>query len=222
MQDRDKYANNILSGPVLEPVRKVPSQSRSKQTVRILIDVAHDILAERGRKCLTTTSLEAVSGIARSSIYQYFPNLDSLVAEVFLDVVKKCQITGFQYLRAKEKTTVLELTTWMIDWALDAHRQLIKLDQEFYVSYSGLFDLWAELDFNLGSSTSTLQFLTEQLDKCIDFDPAEHDPITIEAFGRTAQLMPYSLLKNNPQKIDNPSFRDLLIRISCASISHKI
>jgi AcrR family transcriptional regulator len=62
--------------------RKGPSQSRSKATVEAIIEATTRIIEEEGLAALTTNRAAHVAGVSVGSLYQYFPNKDSLIEEV--------------------------------------------------------------------------------------------------------------------------------------------
>lgn len=216
--DTSEADSNIQLAPPLDSMRRTPQQERSRRMVKAILDAATDILSQYGRSALSTTSLEVASGVPKSSIYSYFPNLDAIVAEVFRRVIREHQVRGYKEFREKNHVTALEFTTWLIDWALEIHGHLLDLDSEFYISYSSSFDLWVELESNLEPTDSTFHFLKELLSKCEDFVPGDDDVMIVRALGRSAQLIVYALLKDNPEYIKQTSFRDLLIRTSYATI----
>ena len=63
-------------------VRKKPKQDRSAVTVEALIQATARILERDGREALTTNRIAQVAGVSVGSLYQYFPNKASLLAEV--------------------------------------------------------------------------------------------------------------------------------------------
>jgi len=62
---------------VLKP-RKTPSQSRSIETVSVILEAATRILEERGLSGYTTNAVAERAGVSIGSLYQYFPNKDAL------------------------------------------------------------------------------------------------------------------------------------------------
>ena len=62
--------------------RKLPKQDRSQETVETLIEATTRILSREGRGSLSTNRVAQVAGVSVGSLYQYFPNKESLVAEV--------------------------------------------------------------------------------------------------------------------------------------------
>lgn len=60
--------------------RKKPIQSRSRETVRAILEAAARILATEGPDALTTNHIAKVAGVGIGSLYQYFPTRDAVVA----------------------------------------------------------------------------------------------------------------------------------------------
>ena len=69
---------NSHPGSHAEP-RKRPVQARSRQTVESILAAAARILAERGYLATTTNDVAEAAGVSIGSLYQYFPNKDSLL-----------------------------------------------------------------------------------------------------------------------------------------------
>jgi AcrR family transcriptional regulator len=63
--------------------RKSPRQARSVALVDALMQTARQILEKEGREALTVLHLADLSGVASSSIFEYFPPMDALVAAIF-------------------------------------------------------------------------------------------------------------------------------------------
>jgi AcrR family transcriptional regulator len=68
-------------GDRLEP-RKKPSQQRSKALVEAVLDAAVRVLAEQGPSKFTTKRVADRAGISVGSLYQYFPNKESILATI--------------------------------------------------------------------------------------------------------------------------------------------
>jgi AcrR family transcriptional regulator len=67
--------------PGIEP-RKQPRQGRSKVTVDAILEATERVLAQRGLEATTTTEVAEIAGVSVGTLYQYFPNKQSLVAAV--------------------------------------------------------------------------------------------------------------------------------------------
>ncbi|MDD2058417.1 TetR/AcrR family transcriptional regulator [Pseudomonas sp. GD03860] len=74
-------------------LRKQPRQARSEALVVALRDAARHLLEHEGRPALTLIRLSEYAGVAASSIYEYFPSMDSLVDVLFAEY---CDETGQQ------------------------------------------------------------------------------------------------------------------------------
>jgi AcrR family transcriptional regulator len=74
--------NDILQVHVPAQPRKHPRQARSIQLVEALKQTGWDILEKEGRAALSAHRLAERSGVAVSSIYEYFPTMESLAAAI--------------------------------------------------------------------------------------------------------------------------------------------
>jgi AcrR family transcriptional regulator len=62
--------------------RKTPAQRRSAHTVDAIVEAAIRILRAEGYAALNTRRVADVAGVSVGSLYQYFPNRESIVAEL--------------------------------------------------------------------------------------------------------------------------------------------
>lgn len=62
--------------------RKIPKQSRSKVVVDSILEAATRILVDKGMRNLTTNHVAELAGVSIGSLYQYFANKESIVAEL--------------------------------------------------------------------------------------------------------------------------------------------
>jgi AcrR family transcriptional regulator len=60
--------------------RKQPSQGRSRLTVRQIVEAAARVFEERGYAEATTNGIAERAGFSIGSLYQYFPNKESILA----------------------------------------------------------------------------------------------------------------------------------------------
>jgi AcrR family transcriptional regulator len=65
--------------------RKLPRQERSRLTVSAIIQATAQILVTRGYDAITTDAVAERAGVSIGSLYQYFPNKESLVAALIRD-----------------------------------------------------------------------------------------------------------------------------------------
>jgi AcrR family transcriptional regulator len=60
--------------------RKLPSQERAAHTVDAIVTAVERVLEKDGIKRLNTTRVADIAGVSVGTLYQYFPNKESLVA----------------------------------------------------------------------------------------------------------------------------------------------
>jgi AcrR family transcriptional regulator len=63
--------------------RKEASQLRSRATIDRIVDATWEMLGISGAKSVSTRSIARVSGVTIGSIYQYFPNKEAILFELF-------------------------------------------------------------------------------------------------------------------------------------------
>ncbi|MEY4509854.1 MAG: hypothetical protein RLZZ450_1976 [Pseudomonadota bacterium] len=70
--------------PAVRP-RKTPKQERSAQLVADILEAAIRVLERDGAVAFTTTRVAAQAGISVGSLYQYFPNKESILFRLQVD-----------------------------------------------------------------------------------------------------------------------------------------
>lgn len=63
--------------------RKLPKQERSRVTVEAILDATALVLVREGYDRASTKRVAGVAGVSIGSLYQYFPNKESLVAALY-------------------------------------------------------------------------------------------------------------------------------------------
>lgn len=63
----------------IDLTRRLPAQSRARQTVETILEATAQILVEEGSERLTTNHLARKAGFSIGTIYQYFPNREAIV-----------------------------------------------------------------------------------------------------------------------------------------------
>ncbi|MBH3429661.1 TetR/AcrR family transcriptional regulator [Pseudomonas alkylphenolica] len=82
---RDPVCDGNVVVEVPARPRKRPKQARSVALVEALKIAGREILEREGREALSNYRLSDYSGVAVSSIYEYFPTIDSLIGAIFED-----------------------------------------------------------------------------------------------------------------------------------------
>ncbi|MCG8393433.1 MAG: TetR/AcrR family transcriptional regulator [Pseudomonadales bacterium] len=68
-------------------MKKVPSQQRSRASVKAMVQACARILEERGYAGLTTNAVAEVAGVSIGSVYEYFPGKEAIVARLAEDML---------------------------------------------------------------------------------------------------------------------------------------
>jgi AcrR family transcriptional regulator len=69
--------------------KKQPGQARARVMVEALLDSTARILASGGYAALTTNRVAEVAGVSIGSVYEYFPNKQSLVAATLTRAIRE-------------------------------------------------------------------------------------------------------------------------------------
>jgi len=80
--DRKTPSSNPKAPVTRIGARKNPRQERSKVMVEAILEAATQIFAEMGYARATTNKIAERAGVSVGSLYQYFPNKDSLIARL--------------------------------------------------------------------------------------------------------------------------------------------
>lgn len=79
----------------LIPTPEAPRQNRSKVIVKSIIEATYRLLNSIGGARITTTKVADLAGVSIGSLYQYFPNKESLFSAIF-DLTMRSQIEKFR------------------------------------------------------------------------------------------------------------------------------
>lgn len=87
--------------------RKRPKQARSVVLVDALKRAGRDILEKEGRNALSIYRLSDYSGVAASSIYEYYPTIEALVSAIFDDYRANARLEVVASIRALPRSATL-------------------------------------------------------------------------------------------------------------------
>jgi AcrR family transcriptional regulator len=60
-------------------IRSIPRQSRSQQTLDLILDTAAELFVEAGYETTTTNAIAEKAGISIGTLYRYFPDKDAVL-----------------------------------------------------------------------------------------------------------------------------------------------
>ena len=129
--------------------KKRPRQSRSQMLVRSITQACVKVLESEGPDKLTTQRIADVAGVNIASVYQYFPNKEAVLADVFSEQLEKLsEEAGGEFSRIhKLSEQSLEATLAAII-AMEARflSKLYQLLPDFYLQYESSFDILHSVD----------------------------------------------------------------------------
>lgn len=120
--------------------RKTPRQERSRQTVKVILDATAQVLVKRGYEGTTTGAVVGRAGVSIGTLYQYFPNKESLVAALIGAHVTDVLALVETALRETSNAPIEVMLRAVIRASLDAHRLQPDLHKVFaeQVPHEGL------------------------------------------------------------------------------------
>lgn len=114
--------------------RKRPKQARSVALVEALKTAGREVLEREGREALTIYRLSDHSGVATSSIYEYFPTIESLIGAIFEDYradVRKQTIANLHALPAS--ATLHDGIEMVLRTGLGALHRWLQIDSQLSI-----------------------------------------------------------------------------------------
>jgi AcrR family transcriptional regulator len=101
--------------------RKTPAQDRSRAMVEVILDAAARILVKDGYEAFTTNRVAERAGVSVGSLYQYFPNKESLLGELMRRHMMELE-QGFEAILADASDRPLaETVRALIEASVRAH-----------------------------------------------------------------------------------------------------
>lgn len=114
--------------------RKRPRQARSVALVEALKVTGREILEREGRAALSVHRLAEHAGVAISSIYEYFPTVESLVAAIFEDYRAEARREVIDSLQAlPPSATLMDGIEMALRTGLASLHRWLQLDSELSI-----------------------------------------------------------------------------------------
>ncbi|WP_245297237.1 TetR/AcrR family transcriptional regulator [Rhizobium oryziradicis] len=124
-------------------IKRRPVQARSQKTRTAIKEATHAVMREQGVRAVTTNAVAAHSGIKVGSIYDYFPNKEAIIAEIYeekLAQVRSFFESGFEEIEADDWQMQLATVirkTWAYQLSIGLDRTIV--DAAYY--YEALFPI---------------------------------------------------------------------------------
>lgn len=202
--------------------RKLPQQSRSQLLVASVKEACLEILQQKGPRALTASEIAEVSGVSMGSIYQYFPNVDAIVATVYEELIEQEVRTAIERLSATHRqVTLRDAMTALIEGTLAFHRRMLALDQDFHQRFYQAFSLIRWFNRLTGDPQAATRLVYDLLIAHRDELPSRNPEM--EAFIVTSALHAAVLeaVKFHPEYLESPDFTDCLLKLTFAVLGHQ-
>jgi AcrR family transcriptional regulator len=102
--------------------RKQPTQARSRETVEAIIQATTYILTRSGFELLTTNHVAERAGVNIATLYQYFPNKESLLVEVMRRHVAATRAAALEAMQKQRGNSLRERLRAHVEAMIAAHR----------------------------------------------------------------------------------------------------
>lgn len=100
---------------------KMPTQARSRLTYQSILEATAYILIEDGYANLTTNHVAERAGVSIASLYQYFPNKESLVVTLHHEHAKSTRAQIQQAFVNEENASLETLVNIFVDAMINVH-----------------------------------------------------------------------------------------------------
>jgi AcrR family transcriptional regulator len=129
--------------------RKQPKQSRSLLLVSSIQEACLTILTEEGPDKLTTQRIADMAGINIASLYQYFPNKEAVLSNVYEQEVAKVAAetaTQFAHIDLLSQQSLPDTLAAIIELETSQLAHLYQINPDFYLTYRHSFDIHQRVD----------------------------------------------------------------------------
>ncbi len=193
--------------------RKQPRQARSIALVDALIKAGNAILETEGRAALSLQKVSDYAGVAVSSIYEYFPTLDTLITAIFEDYRLKAQQNIIhEILALPDSARLFDALLLMSRVFLEIRQRELAIDQKFAeqnLQYSELLRLDIVRGKQGPPATATRTLLRRFANEIVSNDEER----TVFIIYHTIQALPRVMALERPQYLGMPDTPVLLARM---------
>jgi len=188
--------------------RKLPTQERARVTVDAILEATTYILHKRGLEGLSTNRVAERAGVNIATLYQYFPNKESLLAELGRRHAHEARAAALAVLDEPGRGRgMAAMVRAMVDALLASHRVQPALHRilTLQAMQSGEGRVQTEADVPL-----------ERLGRMwldASAERFEHPELTLWIAATAAHSVLHAALLEKPALLDHPAFADELARL---------
>ena len=189
--------------------RKAPRQSRSKATVSAILTATVRLLREGGLAQANTNRIAEVAGVSVGSLYQYFPNKQSLAAAL----LERHLLQARELLAAKLKAVRSQPLE-------EAVRALIRALLDFYLADPHVTAALESMAAELGMTGLVEQVRQEVAQLCLGMLEARRDELRPTDLPRAAGIAVRAVdcvaldsLTHRPEELGEPEYQEELVQL---------
>ena len=176
--------------------RKRPQQARSQATVEAILTATAHILTEAGYDHFTTNRVAEQAGVSIGSLYQYFPNKESLLLALAEDYANQMVSLAQEHLTAIRDLSIPEVIQQLVKAAVAAHKVNPKLHRVLHeqVPHSEVMQQFDQVQ----TEGLLRSFLAE---RCDHLQPKNLD-LAVFMVERTIRALIYGAITEHPNFLE--------------------
>ncbi len=177
--------------------RKLPKQERSQATVEAILTATTHILTEKGYDHLTTNRVAELAGVSIGSLYQYFPNKESLIFALTEHYANEMAQIAQQHLAGLEDSSIIDVLQQIVKAALAAHAVNPKLHRVLHEQIPR-----SEEMRQLDDERMEKMLRSFMAHRCNQLQPKNLD-LTVFIVGRTIKALSHGAMLDRPELLNN-------------------
>jgi AcrR family transcriptional regulator len=192
--------------------RRQPSQERSRRMVAFIEEACERLLESEGADAISPRRLADVAGVEVGSLYQYFPNVEAVIAAV-------CRHRTLAFCRAHAARvetfahlSFADALRETLHGVIAFHAQMHRLVPAFYLKYGEhYFDLSRYLDEIFDTQGATQRVLQRHYDAC--GIQAMDTEMAAFLMCRCVTSAIVETARERPEYLERPAFEEQLVNL---------
>jgi len=189
--------------------RKTPTQDRARFTITAIMEATAHILREEGHDQLNTNRVAARAGISIGSLYQYFPNKETLIAELRRQHFEEIREEMKKAYLLTENLSFEEASRLLIESSIKAH-QIDPLLHQIISTQAPVLDLSEDDNSSYSVRKMIEQFLYAHKDS---LRPDLDIPLAANISYQLVESVTHAAVIDEPEMLNHPRFVDELLRM---------
>jgi len=192
--------------------RKFPKQERSKLLFDSIKQACLQTIESEGIENLSIVRLAEVTGISVGSFYQYFPNVEAVVYELYCDEQPPDHVIIEHISHIVESATSLEdALSRLINYGISYHRQRLELNTDFYQLYHAHYGIIGRMRHS-DIYTQILSLFRNMLNRYKDSCGIEHIDIKSFLLIEVMETALHQALDRHPEFLYCDEFEQIVLK----------